>query len=156
MRKWSGIALLVMGAAGLQTASAAAHRSVFALQSKPVRAQASILATSSSSRQSFAGGQDIYLVNLQQKNDPEPQFARLIDNYPGYGLPIRSAVLQSRAVLSMKVIRDRGCDVPGSEVFLPEGERDVYDASVRQQLEGRGSAIVPCYRTVHDSIGFAK
>ena len=144
--------LLLIGAA---CTGRAERKSVFGNQSKPTKVRVSILAVSSSSRQSFAGSQEIYLADVQLK-DGTHQFARLIDQYPGYGLPIRDSVLRARPALSMKVTREPECDISGARVFLGSTDTVVFDPSVRDQMESHRNESVPCYRTLHQTIQYAK
>lgn len=136
-------------------AAFAAKPSAFGNQSKPLKATVRILAVSSSSRQSFAGNQDIYLADVQVKNG-EHQFARLVDQYPGFGLPISSSLLHERTVFNMKVTREPECDMQGSHVFLRSGDAGVFDGSVRDSLAAHGSAAIPCFKALHQTIQVAK
>ena len=133
----------------------ASKPSAFGNQSKPLKATVRILAISSSSRQSFAGNQDIYLADVQVKGG-EHRFARLIDQYPGFGLPIRQSLLRDRTSLVMQVTREPECDVPGAKVFLHAGDDGVFDGSVRDSLATHAADAIPCYRSVHQSIQIAK
>ncbi len=131
------------------------RQSAFGNQSKPLKAKVAILAVSSSSRQSFAGNQEIYLADVELK-DGSHQFARLVDQYPGYGLPIRDSVLRSKPTLKMRVTREPECDVPGSRIYLAPAEAVVFDGSVRQTLAGHLTDAVPCFKTLHQTIRLAK
>ncbi len=135
-------------------AVAATKPSAFANQSKPVKASATILAISSSSRQTFAGNQEIYLADLEIKG--AHQFVRLIDQYPGFGLPIRTSLIRDRTVFSMQVTREPECDVPGSEIYLRDGASTVFNGSVRDSLASHQVDPVPCYKTLHQTISIAK
>ena len=148
---WS--ALLVVGTAC--GAAGAVKPSAFGNQSKPMRASVRILAVSSSSRQNFAGNQEIYLADVQVKNG-DHQFARLVDQYPGFGLPIRRSLLRDRTVFAMKVTREPECDVPGSKVYLRPGEANVFDGSVRDTLMSQAAVAVPCFKTLHQTIEVPK
>lgn len=114
-----------------------------------------MLAVSSSSRQSFAGNQDTYLADLQDK-DGGHEFVRLIDQYPGYGLPIRDSLLREKVVFTMKVTREPECDAPGAQIFLAPSERVVFDGAVRGTLLARQAELVPCYKSLHSTIRVAK
>ena len=135
--------------------SPAERVSPFTNQSRPMAAQVTMLAVSSSSRQSFAGNQEIYLADLQTKNG-EHQFVRLIDQYPGYGLPIRDTLLRERTLFTMRVTREPECDVPGGQIFLASSDAVVFNASVRDSLQTHGTELVPCYKTLHSTIRIAK
>ena len=135
--------------------SGASKPSPFGNQSKPLQATVRILAISSSSRQSFAGNQDIYLADVQLKNG-DHSFARIIDQYPGFGLPIRPSLLRDRTSFTMRVTREPECDVAGSKVFLHAGDADVFDGSVRDTLATHAADAIPCFRSVHQSIQIAK
>ena len=144
-------------AAGLlcSTAFAAPRPSPFTNQSRPVSAQVTLLAVSSSSRQSFAGNQEVYLADLQTK-DGDHQFVRLIDQYPSYGLPIRDSLLRNRTLFTIRVTREPECDVPGSQIFLAPSEKVVFNGAVRDTLQARGTEMVPCYRALHSTIQVTK
>ncbi len=130
-------------------------RSAFGYESAPMPASVRILAVSSSSRQSFAGNRDVYLADVQVKKG-EHHFARLIDQYPGFALPIRHDLLQDRTPLTMKVMREPECDEPGAKVFLPPGNAVVYDGGVRETLANHAADAIPCYKTLHQTIQIAK
>jgi hypothetical protein len=132
----------------------AAKPSAFANQSKPMKAEVTILAISSSSRQSFAGNQEIYLADLRVKG--EHQFIRLIDQYPGFGLPLRTSLLKSQTIFKLQVTREPECDVAGSQVYLSPGDSTVFNGSVRDSLASHQADPVPCYKTLHQTIVIAK
>lgn len=113
-----------------------------------------MLAVSTSSRQSFAGNQDVYLADVQTKNH-DHTFVRLVDQYPGYGLPIRNSLLRDRTLFTMMVTREPDCDVPASQIFLAPTDAVVFDGSVRDSLAARGTDLVPCYKTLHSTIQVA-
>lgn len=146
----AAVAVVLLG-----PSSPAERPSPFTNQSKPFSAQVTMLALSSSSRQSFAGNQEIYLADLQTKSG-EHRFVRLIDQYPGYGLPIRDSLLRSRTLFNMRVTREPECDVPGSQIFLAPTDAVVFNASTRGSLQEHGSDLVPCYKTLHSTIQIAK
>jgi hypothetical protein len=133
----------------------AAKPSPFANQSKPLKATVRILALSSSSRQNFAGNQEVYLADVQVKSG-QHEFVRLIDQYPGFGLPIRASLLRNQTLFRMKVTREPECDVPGGEVFLRPGDSAVFDGSVRDSLASRRSELIPCYKTLHQTVQITK
>ena len=140
----------------LLTRSGTAERqSPFTNQSRPMTAQVTVLAVSSSSRQSFAGNQEIYLADLQTKGG-DNQFVRLVDQYAGYGLPIRDSLLRDRTPFTMRVTREPECDVPGSQIFLAATDQVVFSGSVRDSLQSRGTGLVPCYKALHSTIRIAK
>ena len=139
----------------LSMAGAAVKPSAFGNQSRPTQAAVRILAVSSSSRQSFAGNQEVYLADVQMKNG-DHRFARLIDQYPGFGLPIRLSLLREGTVFSMKVTREPECDMPGSGIFLRTGEAVVFDGSVRDSLASHAAVAVPCFKTLHQTIQVPK
>jgi hypothetical protein len=147
----------LLAALGLSciAAQCATKPSAFGNQSKPVSATVRILAISSSSRQSFAGNQDIYLADVQVKGG-DHRFARIIDQYPGFGLPIRQSLLRDRTTFKMEVTREPECDVPGSKVFLHGGDSGIFDGSVRDSLASHAADTIPCFRSVHQSIEIAK
>lgn len=136
-------------------AGATARRSAFGNQSKPMKATVRILAVSSSSRQTFAGNQEIYLADVQLKGGAH-QFARLVDQYPGFGLPIRRTLLRDQTVLAMKVTREPECDVAGTQVYMQAGSDDIFDGSVRDSLTSHASVAIPCFKTLHQTIQVPK
>lgn len=140
---------------GCAAAAWAIKPSAFGDQSKPLKATVRILAISSSSRQSFAGNQDIYLADVQVKGG-DHRFARIIDQYPGFGLPIRQSLLRDRTTFTMQVTREPECDVPGAKVFLHAGDTGIFDGSVRDSLATHATDAIPCFRSVHQSIQIAK
>ena len=138
------------------TVSVVAERpSPFMNQSRPQPAQVTLLAVSSSSRQSFAGNQEIYLADLQTKQG-DHQFVRLVDQYPGYGLPIRDSLLRDGTLFTMRVTREPECDVPGAQIYLAPTDAVVFTASARDSLQARGTNLVPCYKALHSTIRIAK
>ncbi len=141
--------------AGTACAAWAVKPSAFGNQSKPLKATVRILAVSSSSRQNFAGNQEVYLADVQVK-DGEHRFARLIDQYPGFGLPIRRSLIRDRTVFSMMVTREPECDVTGSQVYLARNENTVFDGSVRDSLAANATQPVPCFKALHQTITVPK
>ncbi len=125
--------------------------SAFTNQSKPRPAKVTMLAVSSSSRQSFAGNREIYLADLELKGG-DHQFVRLVDQYPGYGLPIRDSVLRDRTLLTMRVTREPECDIPGSKIALAPTEKVIFNQSVRDTLATHQEDLVPCYKALHNTI----
>jgi hypothetical protein len=145
---WSGLLISSVGAS-------AERPSAFTNQSKPQRAKVTMLAVSSSSRQSFAGNREIYLADLQAGKG-DHQFVRLIDQYPGYGLPIRDSLLRDRTLFSLKVTREPECDLPGSQIALAPTDRVVFNGSVRDTLAAHQTDMIPCYKALHNTIKLAK
>ena len=133
----------------------AARPSAFGNQSKPLKATVQILAISSSSRQSFAGNQDVYLADVELK-DGSHQFARLIDQYPGFALPIRTSLLNTRPLLTLQVTREPECDIRGAQIYLAQSGSAIFNGSVRDSLESRVDQVVPCFRTLHQTIRVPK
>ncbi len=152
MRRIAGCAVVAATLCGMIGAE---RPSPFTNQSKPGKASATMLAISSSSRQSFAGNQEIYLADLAPKGG-EHRFARIIDQYPGYGLGIRDSLLRNRTLFSLQVTREPECDLPGSQIFLPASERVIFDASVHDSLQSHQTDLVPCYRAIHGTIRIVK
>ena len=151
----SRLFLMTLSLGCVAAAFAATKPSAFGNQSKPLKATVRILAISSSSRQSFAGNQDIYLADVQVKGG-DHRFARVIDQYPGFGLPIRVSLLRDRTEFTMQVTREPECDVPGAKVFLHAGDVSIFDGSVRDSLATHATDAIPCFRSVHQSIQIAK
>ena len=151
--------LLSLGLTGMLVSAGGVHaaerQSPFTNQSRPLPAQVTMLAVSSSSRQNFAGNQEIYLADLQTKQG-DHQFVRLIDQYPGYGLPIRDALLRDRTLFTMRVTREPECDLPGTQIYLAPTEQVVFSGSARDSLQSRGAELIPCYRALHSTIRIAK
>ena len=133
----------------------ATRPSAFGNQSKPLKATVQILAISSSSRQSFAGNQDVYLADVELK-DGSHRFARLIDQYPGFALPIRTSLLNNRTLLTLQVTREPECDVRGAQIYLAQSSSAIFNGSVRDSLGSRVDQVIPCFRTLHQTIRVPK
>lgn len=127
---------------------------VFNDNAKPQHVTVSILALSSATHNGYSGSQDIYIADVETKKGTH-EFVKLVDIYEGYGYPIRRSLLTNRAVFKMDVIRQTGCDMRGSELFLP-AEAQIYDASTPDTLRAHADDIIPCYRTVHKTIKLVK
>jgi len=89
---------------------------VYDLNAKPKAVQVSILATSTSVHQNFAGSQEVYLASISSKRDAH-QLAKLVDIYPSSELPIRRALLIEGHLFRMKLTRDPECDAAGSALL---------------------------------------
>ncbi len=152
MRRMLSVALAAVVLCGPMVAE---RPSAFTNQSKPGKAYVTMLAVSSSSRQSFAGNQEIYLADLEPKGG-EHRFVRLIDQYPGYGLGIRDSLLRNHTQFKLQVTREPECDLPGGQIFLPPSERVIFDSSVRDSLQKHQTDLIPCYRAIHGTIRIAK
>lgn len=139
----------------LSHVAGAERPSPFTNQLKPHTVKVTLLAVSSSSRQSFAGNREIYLADLQRK-DGEHEFVRLVDQYPGYGLPIRDSLLRDATLFRMSATREPECDVPGSEVFLAPVPNVVFNGAVRQTLQEHQGDLIPCYKALHSTIRIVK
>lgn len=126
----------------------------FSDYAKPRQATVSILALSTATHNGYSGSQDVYFADVQLK-DGEHQFVKLVDLYEGYGYPIRRSLLSERRVFKMSVVRQTGCDMRGSDLFLPPSGQ-VYDAAVPQMLQDHATELVPCFRTVHRTIKIVK
>ena len=135
-------------------AASAAKPTPFTNQSKPMHTAVRILALSSSSRQSFAGNQDVYLADIELKG--QHQFVKLVDQYPGFGLPIRPDLLHGQQMFSMKITREPECDAQGATIFLRQGDAVLFDASVRDTLATHAADAIPCYKTLHQTIKLRK
>ncbi len=146
--------MAVVACGFVAAANAAKKQSPFTNQSKPMKARVRILAVSSSSRQSFAGNQETYLADVELKGNH--QFVKLVDQYPGFGLPIRRDLLRNQQVFGMKVTREPECDAPASTIYLRQGDATVFDGSVRDTLTTHAADAIPCYKTLHQTIALAK
>lgn len=149
--RWTVLPVLL----GITATLTAARPTPFTNQSKPMKAQVRILAVSSSSHQSFAGNQDVYLADVSTKGT-EHQFVKLVDQYPGFGLPIRQDLLNHEQVFDMEVTREPECDAAATDIFLRPGDSVLYDASVRDTLTTHAADAIPCYKTLHQTIKLAK
>lgn len=150
--RWTALPVLLGVTASL---TAAPRPTPFTNQSKPMKAQVRILAVSSSSHQSFAGNQDVYLADVSTKGS-EHQFVKLVDQYPGFGLPIRQDLLHSQQTFDMQVTREPECDARAADVYLRPGDSVLYDGSVRDTLNTHAAEAIPCYKTLHQTIKLAK
>lgn len=149
--RWTALPVLL----GIAATLAAEPPTPFTNQSKPMKARVRVLAVSSTSRQSFAGNQDVYLADVSTKGT-DHQFVKLVDQYPGFGLPIRPDLLRSQQVFTMQVTREPECDVPATEIYLRPGDTVLYDASVRDTLATHAQDSIPCYKTLHQTIKLTK
>ncbi|WP_156993797.1 hypothetical protein [Terriglobus sp. TAA 43] len=149
--RWTVLPVLL----GVATTLTAAQPTPFTNQSKPMKAHVRILAVSSSSHQSFAGDQDTYLADVSTK-DNEHQFVKLVDQYPGFGLPIRPDLLRNQQVFEMEVTREPECDAHASDIYLRPSDSVLYDGSVRDTLNTHAADAIPCYKTLHQTIKLAK
>ena len=127
---------------------------VFNDNAKPQHATVSILAISSQTHNGYSGSQDIYIADVTTKKGSH-EFVKLVDIYEGYGYPIRHSLLTNRTVFKMDVVRQTGCDMRGSELFLPP-DAQIFDASTADTLRSKADDMIPCYRTVHKTIKMAK
>ena len=148
--QWTVIPVLL----GITASLNATPPTPFTNQSKPMKAHVRILASSSTSRQSFAGNQDVYLADISV--DKGHQFVKLVDQYPGFGLPIRPDLLRSQQAFTMQVTREPECDAAASAIFLRPGDSVLYDASVRDTLATHAQDAIPCYKTLHQTIKLVK
>ena len=129
-------------------------KNVFGDYAKPHKATVSILAVSTSTHQSWAGNQDVYLADISLK-DGEHQLAKVVDQYEGYGYPIRQRVLRDHSLLKIQLVRVTECDTLGSKIYLPADAR-IFDASAPDELRNHAADIIPCYRTMHKTIKLVK
>ncbi|MEZ2347089.1 hypothetical protein [Terriglobus sp. RCC_193] len=149
--RWTALPALL----GIATTLTAATPTPFTNQSRPMKARVRILAASSTSHQSFAGNQDVYLADVSVKGS-DHQFVKLVDQYPGFGLPVRQDLLRNQQVFEMKVTREPECDARATEIFLRPGDSVLYDGSVRDMLNTHAADPIPCYKTLHQTIKLAK
>jgi len=132
----------------------ASQRSVFDLPRRPQLVRTRILAISSSVH-TGSSNQEVYLADVVQK-DGVHRLAKLIDRYPDYGSPIPLSVLKERPLLEMKVIRDPSCDSVNRDFFLSTDERRLFDAGARVAITDDPTSPLPCFKTEHLTIQFAK
>jgi hypothetical protein len=112
------------------------------------------LATSTSVREHLGQSQDVYLIEITTENDG-PVLARLVDQYPPYGAPLSSEVLTSSTGTTLKITRDRMCDIGFAQMPLRTAPGDPM-AILAESLGFRPrlaraiapSEVLPCYRTV--------
>lgn len=149
--RWTALPVLL----GITATLSAARPTPFTNQSKPMKAHVRILAVSSTSHQSFAGNQDVYLADVSTKAT-EHQLVKLVDQYPGFGLPIRQDLLHNQQLFDMQVTREPECDAVATDIFLRPGDSVLYDASVRDTLTTHAADAIPCYKTLHQTIKLAK
>jgi len=144
-------------AASLTVVAVAQSKSVFGDYADAHPATVSILAVSTSTHQSWAGNQDVYLADITIKGgkEGEHRFAKVVDQYEGYGYPIRPAVLKARELLKIQLTRVTECDTLGSKIYLPPDAR-IFDVSTRDTLRAHADEMIPCYRTLHKTIKIIK
>jgi len=150
------IALVVVAIAAFSSfvSKAIAQSSVYYVKETSHKANVEILAISSSIHVG-SGSQEIYLADVSFQKGA-PQMAKLVDQYPANGYPVRHALLREHRALQMGLIRHEQCDVKRREFFLPNDPDMVLDAKVRAELEDHAETIIHCYRVVHDATRLAK
>jgi hypothetical protein len=127
---------------------------VYDLNAKPEAVQVSILATSTSVHQNFAGSQEVYLADISSRRDAH-RLAKLVDIYPSSELPIRRPLLIDRRLFGMKLTRDPECDATGDSFFLGT-ESSIFDVDAPGLLRNHATAIIPCYKVDHHATRLAK
>lgn len=121
-----------------------------------VRTNVRFLATSTSIRSSWAGNQDVYLVQIELPGRAkQATLARLVDEYPSYRAAIPSEVLMSSSATSFRLERDRGCDItyglmllrtaPGDPMAIMP-ERLSFQPALPEPVTP--TEILPCYDVV--------
>jgi hypothetical protein len=133
---------------------AVGQNSVYDLNAKPEAVQVSILATSTSVHQNFAGSQEVYLADISSRRAAH-RLAKLVDNYPSSALPIRRALLSAHHPFRMKLTRDPECDATGNTFFLG-AESNVFDVDAPGLLRNHATAVIPCYKVDHHATHLAK
>jgi hypothetical protein len=120
-----------------------------------LKAHVHFLATSTSVHSGLGTNQDVYLVEVTPHGADETILARLIDEYPPYRATLSSKLLTSPEGATLKIRRDRACDIsfaqmplrtaPGDPMaILPE--RLGFQPRLSNPVEPK--EVLPCYRTV--------
>ena len=117
---------------------------------KTYRAKAVMLLESSSAH-TYGGNQEIYVADLKLAGQKEPQLAKIVDRYPGYGLHIDRSILALSRPLRVHVTRDAACDAPADRIALPSNKQGEFAPEVRQKLQEHGSEVLPCFLLDHDT-----
>ena len=139
---------------GLTAVQAHAENPVYSQPAKAVKARVEILATHSSVLQTFAGGQQTYIADVEVN---KAHFvAILIDRYPVWNNAIRTSILVADQPLSMRLTRDEACDQPAHAMGMPMGNRLVYSQSFYVQIAKQESTTLPCYLIDHQQTRLAK
>lgn len=120
-----------------------------------VKAQTRFFATSTCIRGTWGTNQDTYLAEIVPHDEREPHLVRLIDEYPNLLPPLSIESLTSTAGTTLRILRDRSCDVPYGRMQLRTApgdpiailpERLGYQPQMdRTPVPGTN---LPCYRTV--------
>ena len=122
---------------------------------KYIHAQVRFLATSTSTRSSFAEDHDVYLIEVDQPDESGPELARLEDIYPPYRSALPEAILESPDWVHLKIIRDQSCDIAFEAMPLRTAPGDP-DAILPERLgfhphlakPPNSEKVLPCFRTV--------
>lgn len=138
----SALMLALLPAALAQSAVSGPHE-----RSEPATA---VMLAESTSAHTYSGNQDVYVATVTRAGKHEPQLAKLVDRYPGYGYKIDRAALESSRTLRVRITRDRSCDTRAEEIFLPTSKDRDFDPDLRQTLDEHKGEVVECYLLQHD------
>ena len=113
------------------------------------------LARSTAVHNSWAGNQDVYLIELHTERSPQIVLSKLVDEYPAYAAPISTTALRSVAGAKLRVLRSSDCDVLYSLMPIRAAADDRI-AILPEKLKFQPSlteipaegAVLPCYRLV--------
>lgn len=97
---------------------------------------------------------DVYLAEIVLHKGSEPVLARLVDEYNNLDAPISVVALTSATGATLRVRRDRQCDMPYAQMQLRTApgdpmailhERLGYQPQLSQTPQP--TELLPCYRT---------
>jgi hypothetical protein len=126
---------------------------------RPRVARVRFLANSTSVRNLYYGGEDVYLaeVELREERDTASKafLACLLDDYQAYLGPISPEILKATNGRELRLLRDSSCDISFADMLLRTAPGDPM-AIVPVKLEYRPEMpgpvepeqILPCYRIV--------
>jgi len=122
----------------------------------PVVAKVRFLATSTSTRSTYAGSEDVYLAEVAFPGRTDDELpVRLIDDYPEYRGPIGPDVLQATHFTRFRLLRDATCDIALADMPLRTAPGDpmaILPVELHYQPElphpVQSQQILPCYRIV--------
>lgn len=118
------------------------------------KARTHFLATSTSIRGTWGLNMDVYLAEIVLHKGSEPVLARLVDEYNNLDAPISVVALTSATGATLRVRRDRQCDMPYAQMQLRTApgdpmailhERLGYQPQLSQTPQP--TELLPCYRT---------
>jgi hypothetical protein len=124
-------------------------------RSRPFTARTRFLAASTCIRGTWGLNLDVYLAEIAPQKGSEPVLVRLIDEYRNLDPPLSVDALTSAEGTTLRVRRDRQCDMPYNRIQLRTAPGDpmaiLHEKLGYQPLLSRTpqlNEVLPCYRMV--------